>query len=158
MLKITVQNIGCMLIAVALATTSQAQTWTETVYAITSPPTLHSESLSSFAVSSSQRYQWGVSQQSWFMVTGSATQLPPWRNLFASICNNTWWFNKDFDFTAPSDGTVTNMVRYTTRTGENVFSGVDPTASASRELSERLVEDLYAVFTPVEQEPPGGGN
>jgi len=48
-------------------------------------------------------------------------------------------------------------VKFTTRTGINSFSGTNPTATASRDLDEKVVEDLYFVFDPHQEDPPGGG-
>lgn len=133
------------------------QTWTETAYAITSPPQMHDEPRNSFGVVANQSYQWWVQERSHFVVTGSATQSPPWRMLFEYLCDNAWWYSEGFDFTPSVAGTVTNRAIFSTRVGVNSFSGINPTATASRDLDEKVVEDLYYVFDPHNADPPGGG-
>ena len=136
---------------------SVGQTWTETIYSLTSPAIQHDQARNSFSVSRTYQYNWCSDERSHFVVTGDTTQAPSWRMLFTSLCANYWWEHECFSFTAPDDGTVTNRTKFTTRTGSNEFSGTNPTASAARQLDEKIVTDLYYVFTPVEEEPPGGG-
>lgn len=141
----------------AFASIGSSQTWTESAYAVTSPPKEHDEARSAFTVNANQRYQWWTQEASHFIVTGSSTQSPSWRLLFANLCNNSWWYFESFDYTPTAHGTVTNRVKYSTRTGLNSFLGTNPTAEASRDLDEKVVEDLYFVFDPHQADPPGGG-
>lgn len=152
------KGIGCgALLLATFAARVCAQAWTETAYAVTSPPQEHDEARNSFNVIAHQRYLWWTQEQSYFIVSGSETQSPSWRMLFADLCANTRWYYEGFDFTPESYGTVTNRASFTTRVGVNSFSGVDPTASASRDLDEKVVERLYFTFQPIENDPPGGG-
>lgn len=141
----------------ALTHSAHAQTWTETIYSLTSPAIQHDQARTSFNVIRSAFYPWCSEERSHFVVTGDTTLSPPWRILFANLCANYWWEHECFEFTAPEDGTVTNRTKFTTRTGSNEFSGTNPTSSAARQLDEKIVTDLYYVFSAMETEPPEGG-
>lgn len=157
MISIAKRLVLCPWFLGTLAMSGSAQTWTETAYAVTSPPQDHDEARTSFNANANQRYQWWVQEACHFRVSGSSTQSPSWRLLFDALCNNSWWYFESFDFTPTSHGTVTNRVKFTTRTGINSFSGTNPTTTASRDLDEKVVEDLYFVFDPHQEDPPGGG-
>ncbi len=86
-----------------------------------------------------------------FTVTGSSTQSPSWRAVFADICDNEWMFEWSQTFflnqAAQIPGTETGFAYVD---GANAFTRTNPSDSASRSVDGYIVTSYTIVL-------PGGG-
>ena len=73
------------------------------------------------------------------------------------LCDNQWTSNRQYYEIFPVAGSVTNKVYLDTRRGTNKFEHAITSATATRELSMKIVEAIDFNYVPNAEDPPGGG-
>ena len=82
---------------------------------------------------------WNTGSENWFYVVGSPTQDPPWRALFASLCQNDWSESGPvWSATCNMGDSIYNYDNCELRQGSEVFwyySGGSVTDTAERDIA-----------------------
>lgn len=149
------KKLFVLALALMSGVSARAQ-WTETTYQLIR--TDHAGVyLSHWDSSVTQVYEWFIIFPCHFKVTGSSTQEPAWRQLFASLCDNSWNDSAVFSVEVPAGKRVTNKADYYDREGTNAFERANPTDAASRSLDEHVSDDLYYTLSDIVGSGGSGG-
>ena len=136
--------IGGVAMSVASA---PAQTWTETAYSYNNGSSYHY--LLMWTIYNAGPLEFDSFAPRYLSTSGSSTQDPPWRTLFATLVNETYsTYTEHYSATFAAWDMITIFETYQFATGTNSFSRTNPTESASRTINDHIATDTYYTVTP----------